>query len=147
MKINNSTDCVKAEEFVRHIMQGFKTEFPKNKKLGKELTINMKWSNSGQFCSGRMRCADFDASCRVSKHNVYPITVSEAVGTQKVDEHFFVWVTERITFNDAEECMIYILGHELWHFLCETKQRKGNHQTKANKNGIDWLEKFRSWRW
>jgi hypothetical protein len=42
--------------------------------------------------------------------------------------------------------MAFVFGHELWHFLCRTKQKSGNWQTKANKFGIEVLEAFIRWR-
>jgi hypothetical protein len=41
---------------------------------------------------------------------------------------------------------VFVLGHEVHHFLCKTKQLKGtgqrNTQCQANKRGIEWLKEF-----
>lgn len=113
--------------------------------------------------------------CRVSKYNIaynrFPMTVTENVGTETYDvdsgpiqlyeyiEHSeehkayrrvavtgWKYISEEVTFCDQSEVLVFIFGHELWHFLCKTKQERGNWETKANKFGIEVLKAFRRWR-
>jgi hypothetical protein len=70
-----------------------------------------------------------------------------AIGTEKWTHGIgFSWIMDEEKVIDAEEAMVWIAGHEAWHYLCKTKQEKGNHQTKANKAGFAWLREFKLWK-
>lgn len=147
MILENNTTCTEAEAFLRRKLEGIKTEFPRNRKLGKELQVFLKWSTGKQPMAGYCRYKDFFVTCRINKDLTYPYSFLDPVGTQtRIMENggrAWTFVTQQVTFNDAEEAMVYLIGHEMWHFLCKTKQAKGNRQTKANLNGIKWLDEFR----
>jgi hypothetical protein len=44
--------------------------------------------------------------------------------------------------RSADEAMVWIVGHETWHYLCKTRQLSGNWETRANRFGFEWLREF-----
>lgn len=48
-------------------------------------------------------------------------------------------------FRSREDALAFILFHEFWHYLCNTKQRKGNYETRANVYGMEMQEKYGDW--
>lgn len=58
----------------------------------------------------------------------------------------FRWVWKPIILKSADENLVGILFHELWHYLAKTKQVKGgNYQTKADKFAVLSIKCFRQW--
>lgn len=155
---DHSGEFEEVEEFI----VSFTNEYDKTR-LG---LVELKITHGRQYFSGicnyppkRTRNQPYHIICRVSKHNVlynrFPITVKENVGTNRyaltdssgaVSGQGWSYVTEDITFYDQNEVMVFIFGHEFWHFLCKTKQERGNWETKANKFGIEVLDTYRNWR-
>ena len=84
-------------------------------------------------------------NCGVNINMQYPRSAEYAIGTKQLNfKKGFKWITWVENFKDSNEAMVFLFGHELWHFLCKTKQKKGNHQTKANVFGFEMLSKYRS---
>lgn len=89
--------------------------------------------------------SNYVINCGVISNGKYPRTAEYAIGTQQLNfKKGFKWITWVENFKDSNEAMVFLFGHELWHFLCKTKQKKGNHQTKANVFGFEMLNKYRS---
>jgi len=58
----------------------------------------------------------------------------------------FLWIYDSERCATFDELVIWILSHELWHYLCHTKQATGNYQTKANAYGFKILRQFKKGR-
>jgi hypothetical protein len=54
-----------------------------------------------------------------------------------------IWYEE--LFDSADDLLVFVAGHEMWHYLCHTRQRKGDQETKANCHGFLWLSEFKRW--
>jgi hypothetical protein len=55
-----------------------------------------------------------------------------------------IWFEE--LFYSAEDLLVFVMGHEMWHYLCHTRQRSGDEETMANRNGFLWLREFKRWK-
>lgn len=51
-------------------------------------------------------------------------------------------------FNNADELLVFVAAHEVWHFLCDSRQRPltEDEETRANCLGFLWLREFKRWR-
>jgi predicted small secreted protein len=51
-------------------------------------------------------------------------------------------------YASIAELMVHIIGHEMYHFLCRTKQLPHNwlDERLAEKHGDDWVKLYREWR-
>ncbi|HUP25773.1 MAG TPA: hypothetical protein VNB06_22890 [Thermoanaerobaculia bacterium] len=55
------------------------------------------------------------------------------------------YVLEDVTFRDAAETLVFVAGHEAFHFLRHSCQVPGrNTEPGANRYGLGWLEGWRS---
>lgn len=134
--IKNETGLKEIEKFVKEKLSCYDT---------RDLKLYMRWSTGKHKINGYCRYTDFFTTCRVNKNNKYPIRFKYPVGTNQAGAGLsgFSWIIDESTAHDAEEAMAWIVGHETWHFLCKTKQEKGNFQTKANKAGFAWMREFK----
>lgn len=77
----------------------------------------------------------------------YPFETDVKVGSESYEhirEGMWSYIKERVKFHDANEAMVFICGHEAFHFLRRSRQVPGqNHQTQANAFGLKWLERWR----
>jgi hypothetical protein len=55
-----------------------------------------------------------------------------------------IWYEE--LFYSADDLLVFVAGHEMWHYLCHTRQRRCDQENKANCNGFLWLREFKRWR-
>jgi hypothetical protein len=56
----------------------------------------------------------------------------------------FSYVVEEATFRDAAEALVFVAGHEAFHFLRHSRQIAGrNTEPSANRHGLAWLEEWR----
>lgn len=145
-----------ATAFIRQYVLGFDIS-----RLGK---LELKITYGRQYYSGmckyppkKTRNKPYHIVCRVSNLNPIrlPVTIHENIGTRTYDLHDpqgnvsgqgWSYVTKEMTFYNQNEVMVFVFGHEFWHFLCKTKQRRGNWETKANLFAIDLLDEYRDWR-
>src|SRR3989344_7496656 len=150
MQFENFTELKSIEPFILDELKKHKTEFPRNRKFGKELTINLKWADLGDSRAsvvGYFRYKDFMMNCRVNKNALYPLIKKMPVGSKKLNSFFFNkpfrYIYDQEVLNNHEEAMVWVFAHELWHFLCKSKQAKGNFETKANKFAFEMLRKYK----
>jgi hypothetical protein len=153
MNITNKTNCKLAEQFIVERMKQYKTD---------NLDINMSYGNfsainsSAGYCryptkkSASRRGWRFDLSkgifkirVRVNERILYPFQEIMSVATKPINETMWEWINDKEELRNEEENMVFVLGHEMWHFLCKTKQEKGNRQTKANAFGYKMLREFK----
>ncbi len=132
----------KAEAFIRAKCEQFATA---------GLSLHLKHTRAKQ--------RDFDGYYRLDDHRVvvavkkrlrYPRRAAYGVGTVSHDQwngtglpYRLVWHEE--DFSSPDDLAVFGAGHELWHFLCHSGQRRRDFETKANCNGFLWLHEFKGW--
>ena len=104
----------------------------------------MKWSKGKAEYAGYFRYKDFVMNCRVNGSNRYPFFLEQPVAYKQLGGGRFRYVWDGDYINSCDEMMVWTFGHELWHFLCVTKQQRGNYETKANRNAFELLKEFRN---
>ena len=115
------------------------------------LSVHVKFTRArGRDVNGYYRWEDRRMVLAVKARLRYPRTAAYGVGTTpKPDRRLgglpyrLVWHEER--FESADDLLVFVAGHEFWHFLCHSGQRKRDHETKANCHGFAWLREFRAW--
>jgi hypothetical protein len=57
-----------------------------------------------------------------------------------------IWYEER--FDSLDDLLVFVAGHEIWHFLCDSRQRPADldQEDLANRVGFLWLAEFKRWR-
>ena len=155
MILQNKTSCKDAEDFFCDEMQKYITD---------NLIIIMDYTKS-RLMNGRchypikkvakpmgrskglyvdIKKGAFKIIANVKQSVLYPYLLKQAVGSKKennINGFDYIWDSE-LLFN-INDTMIWLLGHEVWHFLCKTKQKKGNYQTQANKFGFEFLRNYK----
>lgn len=75
-----------------------------------------------------------------------------AIGSRSYDVHGIVngqnggweYITEPLTLVTSDEALVFIAGHEAFHWLRHSRQVPGhNGEPGANRFGLEWLEQFR----
>lgn len=115
------------------------------------LSIHIKFTRArGRDMSGYYRWNDQRMVLAVKQRLRYPRSAAYGVGTTPRSDrrlgglpYRLVWHEER--FDAPDDLLVFVAGHEFWHFLCHSGQRKRDHETKANCNGFAWLREFREW--
>ncbi len=119
--------------------------------LSEGLSLHIKFTRArGRDINGYYRWADQRMVIAVKKRLRFPRTAAYAVSTTPrttkkpgTRPYRLVWHEER--FDSPEDLLVFVAGHEFWHFLCHTGQRKRDHETKANCHGFTWLREFQTW--
>jgi len=115
------------------------------------VSIHIKHTRAkGRDLNGYYRFADRRIVVSVKKRLRYPRDAAYGVGSTTVKKrglggrpYKLVWHED--TFRHAEDLLVFAAGHEMWHFLCHSGQRRGDFETRANFNGFYWLSEFRTW--
>ncbi len=118
------------------------------------LSIHVKYTRAKRRdLDGYYRARDCRIVLAVKRRLRYPRRAAYGVGSVtrpkpavtpiKGRPYKLVWHED--TFTSPEDLCVFVAGHEIWHYLCNSGQRKGDHETKANCNGFLWLEEFRTW--
>jgi hypothetical protein len=57
-----------------------------------------------------------------------------------------IWFEE--VFRSEDDLFVFVAGHEIWHFLCDSRQRPPSldREALANRLGFLWLHEFKRWR-
>jgi hypothetical protein len=86
----------------------------------------------------------------VKKRLKYPRRAAYGIGSEPLERkrlgarpYKLVWYEE--TFTSADDLLVFVAGHEFWHFLCHTGQRRGDFEVRANCHGFSWLSEFQRW--
>jgi hypothetical protein len=116
-----------------------------------ELSVHIKFTKArGRDVNGYYRWEDRRMVLAVKQRLRYPRSAAYGVGTTPRPDrrlgglpYRLVWHEER--FESPDDLLVFVAGHEFWHFLCHSGQRKRDHETKANCHGFAWLAEFRSW--
>jgi hypothetical protein len=140
--MNFTGELARAEAFIR----------AKCALIGTEgLSIHIKHTRAKRRdVTGYYRFADRRIVIAVKRRLRYPRTAAYGVGSitplrkpLKGRPYKLVWHEDR--FENPDDLLAFVAGHEIWHFLCHSGQRKGDHETKANCNGFLGLQEFRRW--
>ncbi|MFN2376585.1 MAG: hypothetical protein ABR538_08610 [Candidatus Binatia bacterium] len=115
------------------------------------LSVHIKFTKArGRDINGYYRWEDRRMVLAVKQRLRYPRSAAYGVGTRPRDSrrlggvpYSLVWHEER--FDSEEDLLVFVAGHEFWHFLCHSGQRKRDHETRANCHGFVWLREFRAW--
>jgi hypothetical protein len=115
------------------------------------LSVHIKHTRArGRDVTGYYRFADRRIVLAVKKRLKYPRQAAYGVGSKPVDRkrlgsrpYKLVWYEE--TFTSAEDLLVFVAGHEFWHFLCHSGQRRGDFEVRANCHGFMWLGEFQRW--
>jgi hypothetical protein len=85
--------------------------------------------------------------CRLNKKTKYPEILTYFVRPKlkvKGLTYTLIKKTDEEIVKNCQEEMVWLLGHELFHFLRDTKQIKGkNTQAQANEYGFECLREFK----
>ena len=143
MEIKNFTGTLeRAEAFIRAKAEHFDTT---------GLSVHIKHTRAkGRDLNGYYRLNDRRIVVAVKKRLRYPRRAAYGVGSRPLVRprpgkrpYRLVWHEE--TFTGPDDLAVFAAGHEVWHFLCHSGQRRGDFETKANCSGFDWLCEFRHW--
>ncbi len=116
------------------------------------LSVHIKYTRAkGRDFAGYYRAGDTRIVVAVKRRLRYPRDAAYGVGSVTCAKRVkgrrpykLVWHEGR--FTSPDDLLVFALGHETWHYLCGSGQRKGDHETKANCNGFLWLAEFQAWR-
>lgn len=73
----------------------------------------------------------------------YPYHEDVVTGTEQL-EVGFKYERTPVKFENRSELMVFLVGHEAFHFLRHSKQVPGrNGEPAANRFGLEWLDKWR----
>ena len=142
-EFRNFTDGLgKAEAFIRAKCEQFATG---------GLSIHLKHTRAkDRDFDGYYRLDDSRLVVAVKQGLRYPRRAAYGVGSTSRQDwdgtglpYHLVWHEDE--FGSADDLAVFGAGHELWHFLCHTGQRRRDHETRANCNGFLWLAEFKDW--
>lgn len=116
-----------------------------------ELSVHIKYTRArGRDVTGYYRFADRRIVIAVKKRLKYPRRAAYGVGSQPLERqrlgsrpYKLVWYEE--TFSSPADLLVFVAGHEFWHFLCHSGQRRGDFEVRANCHGFQWLREFQAW--
>ena len=132
----NNTDCDLAAQWIGEKLAAYDTSL---------LRLHLKrHRRRDQLFSGYCRYDDFLIMAAIHEHMPLPFLLQKPVGSKpnlrKRVGYDYVW--HEAPVRTANEAMVWVVGHECWHFFCKTKQHKGNWETRANKFGFEWLAEY-----
>ncbi len=118
---------------------------------GTSLSIHIKHTRARRRdVTGYYRWSDQRIVLAVKRRLRYPRTAAYGVATRPLRRPGFgrrpyrlVW--HKACFGSPDELVVFVAGHEFWHFLCHVGQRKRDYETKANCHGFLWLSEFKHW--
>lgn len=150
-------------KYIRNFLKDCRTTFPEVGHGGQDFEIeighmgkNSKREHRGFVQFQRRKPLDpdkplFRMIIRINKGNRYPLDYKTAIDTKTLPapegKRAWKYILADVTWDDVEEHIAFIFGHEMWHFLKLSKQAKGrNSEPAANRFGLRTLEDFRVWR-
>lgn len=90
------------------------------------VNLESLWPHTGIICNGTK-----DAEIRDPATNI-------------VIQKPWIYTTKDVTFENTTEALVYVLGHEVFHFLRHSQQVPGRQsEPSANRYGLQWLEEWR----
>lgn len=138
---NFTTGLDTAVEFFQAKSQYFSTE---------GLSVHVKYTRAkGCDLDGYYRFDDRRMVLAVKQRLRYPRLASYGIGSTpcakaKGAPYDLVWFEGR--FDGPDDLFVFVAGHEVWHYLCHSGQRRGDFETRANCHGFLWLAEYRLWK-
>lgn len=125
-----------AADWVQEKLSGYDTS---------KLRLHLKrHRRKDQWFSGYYRFEDFLIVAAIHERMRFPFLLQKPIGSKpnkrKRVGYDYLW--DELAITSADQAMVWIVGHESWHYLCKTKQEKGNWETRANKFGFAWAAEF-----
>ena len=132
--IINHTELLEAEDFIKEKIAPYNVS---------GLEIHLKWHNrqwwlTSGYCKYRRKLI----VAAVKYGLEYPQIRRMPINTAQHPD-YYKWIYDKEQADSADEFMVWIAGHEFWHYLCRSKQAKGNCETNANKFGFEWMREFK----
>ncbi len=132
----NATNLQLAPDWIANQLQAYDTS---------KLRLHLKrHRRRDQFFSGYCRYHDFLVVAAIHHKLPLPFQLAKPIGStpnrRKKCGYDYVW--QETLIATEEQALVWVAGHECWHFLCKTKQHSGNWETRANKFGFQWVQQF-----
>jgi hypothetical protein len=136
VEFKNFTDLTEASEFILDELTSYDTS---------RLRLHLKFHRrSDQPVSGYFRFRDFQIVAAVRQKQRFPLRNAWPVGSRSVPYgRGWAWVWDEQAVCDRDALMVWIAGHELYHFLRHTHQIEGiQRETRANRFAFTWQRKL-----
>ena len=132
----NATDLPLAPNWIKNKLKAYDT---------RPLRFHLKrHRRKDQLFSGYCRYKDFLIVAAIHEKLPLPFLLQKPIKSKPNSRtalgYEYIW--REMTVTTADQALVWVAGHECWHYLCKTKQQKGNWETRANNFGFDWLEEF-----
>lgn len=138
MRLKNWTACAEAEAFIRQEIKAWQTT---------GLTVWLKYTrdrSAGLY--GYFRDREIRILAAVNTNAALPALVRFSVRTRMLPIGDFRFGHDEEPAGSLDELMVWVFFHELHHFLCHTRQRSGDWETRANTYAFEMLRKFKAGR-
>lgn len=132
----NQTDLSVAAEWIQEKLSGYDTS---------KLRLHLKHHRrKDQVFSGYYRFDDFLIVAAIHEKMTFPFLLQKPIGStpNKRRRAGYDYIWDQLAITSADQAIVWVAGHECWHYLCKTKQKKGNWETRANKFGFTWATEF-----
>ncbi|MBN1766282.1 MAG: hypothetical protein JW860_13565 [Sedimentisphaerales bacterium] len=132
----NSTELNRAADWICQRLEQYDTT---------KLRLHLKrHRRRDQVFSGYCRYEDFLVIAAIHEKLPLPFCLCKPISTRpnRRRRRGFDYIWHEMPVYTEEQALVWVTGHECWHYLCKTKQLKGNWETRANKYGFQWLDEF-----
>jgi hypothetical protein len=132
----NATDLHEAAEWIQQQLEPFDTS---------PLRLHLKrHRRKDQLFSGYCRYDDSLIVAAIHEKMPVPFLLQKPIGStpNKRRRCGYDYLWHELVIETEAMAMVWVVGHECWHYLCKTKQMKGNWETRANKYGFEWAERY-----
>ena len=132
----NATDLTQAATWIRQKLASFDTSL---------MRLHLKrHRRKDQVFSGYCRYDDFLVVAAIHQRMPLPFLLQKPIGSvpNKRRKRGFDYIWHEQVIETAEQALVWVAGHESWHYLCKTGQMKGNWETRANRYGFAWSQEY-----
>jgi len=153
IKIIDKTGLDEAVEFIYSQIQHWDTskiDWFKCLPLNKRVPLHGRCTYPKRIRKGsRKFLHQYQIRCSVNvREDYWPRRFGWFIGTKTVKlgsgGSAWTWIEEEVVYHSAVEALIWVAGHECYHWLRHSRQIPGkNTQCQANKFGLNWLYRFR----
>lgn len=132
----NATNLHQAADWITRQLEPYDTS---------RLRLHLKrHRRADQIFSGYCRYDDFLVVAAIHHKLPLPFRLAKPIGStpnrRRKCGYDYLWHDTVIATE--EQALVWVVGHECWHFLCKTKQESGNWETRANRFGFDWVDAY-----
>ncbi|MBN1844743.1 MAG: hypothetical protein JW810_03600 [Sedimentisphaerales bacterium] len=132
----NATELTLAADWICRKMSRYDT---------RRLRLHLKrHRRKDQIFSGYCRYSDFLVVAAVHQRLPLPFSLAKPVASRPNRRRRcgFDYIWQEMTIATEDQALVWIAGHECYHFLCKTRQLSGNWETRANRYGFECLAEF-----